>query len=120
MSVGILVLALTATVTSLIVGRRGPAGGGRGQSQPRWHVCTETFYEAIYRGLVIPVVRRSCREVPQGTRSSISSTGSAGLHLAGQVVVAAIAAPAFPRDGRPGATSGHHLMLRWPVRKNCW
>jgi transposase, IS30 family len=23
--------------------------------RPRWHVCTETLYEAVYRGLVVPV-----------------------------------------------------------------
>lgn len=26
-----------------------------------WHVCTETVYEAVYRGLIVPVDRRNLR-----------------------------------------------------------
>jgi hypothetical protein len=55
MSVGILVLALTATVTSLIV----EATWGQqvvDMVESQWlHVCTEMLYEAVYRGLVVPV-----------------------------------------------------------------
>jgi hypothetical protein len=61
MSVGILVLALTATVTSLIVeatwGQQvvDMVAAPLPAPQPRWHVCTEMLYEAVYRGLVVPV-----------------------------------------------------------------
>jgi IS30 family transposase len=26
-----------------------------------WHVCTETIYEAVYRGLIVPVSRQNLR-----------------------------------------------------------
>lgn len=33
----------------------------RYRRRPGWHVCTETIYEAVYRGLVVPVNRHSLR-----------------------------------------------------------
>ena len=33
----------------------------RYRRRPAWHVCTETIYEAIYRGLVVPVDRQNLR-----------------------------------------------------------
>jgi IS30 family transposase len=33
----------------------------RYRRRPAWHVCTETIYEAVYRGLVVPVDAQSLR-----------------------------------------------------------
>jgi transposase, IS30 family len=33
----------------------------RYRRRPGWHVCTETIYEAVYRGLVVPVSAQSLR-----------------------------------------------------------
>jgi transposase, IS30 family len=33
----------------------------RYRRRPGWHVCTETIYEAVYRGLVVPVNRQRLR-----------------------------------------------------------
>jgi hypothetical protein len=44
--------------------------------RPDWHVCTETIYEAVCRGLIVPVSPGCCAPpAPTGTAAAAPGTG---------------------------------------------
>jgi hypothetical protein len=41
--------------------------------KPAWHVCTETIYDAVYRGLIVPISPGCCAPpIPTGTAVAVA------------------------------------------------
>jgi hypothetical protein len=77
-----------------------------------WHVCAETIYEAVYRGLIVPVDRQSLRtDAPIGTAVAEAEPAMVRSNSPPPGSRSTSGRPRWPRGGRPGT------VLR---RVTCW